>query len=168
VKLVKADAQRLSFEIGRNERLLLFQLLALYPMIPAHHQLLSRGEARPEDQAMLEAALAAQRAQNKRRLDKMMKAATRFRRCRRGWRFSLRRTEAEGLLQVLNDIRVGAWIRLGCPDPPGAVLTNLDARTTPVFWAMEVAGRFQMALLHALGGGETGPAESSSGSKAWP
>jgi hypothetical protein len=161
VKLVKAGAQRLSFEIGQSERLLLFQLLTLYPVIPAHHQPLSRGEARPDDQAMLEAALAAQRAQNKRRLGKMMKSATRFRRNRHGWRFSLRRTEAEGLLQVLNDIRVGCWIRLGCPDPPGTVLAGLNARTTPLFWAMELAGRFQMTLIQALAGGEASLPDSS-------
>jgi hypothetical protein len=160
VKLVKAGAQRLSFEIRQSERLLLFQLLALYPMIPAHHQPLSRGEARPDDQAMLETALAAQRAQNKRRLDKMMKAATRFRRYGRGWRFSLRRTEAEDLLQVLNDIRVGSWVRLGCPDPPAAALASLNARSTPLFWAMELAGRFQMTLIGALGG-EISPPDSS-------
>jgi hypothetical protein len=155
VKVVKADAQRLGFEIGHSEKLLLFRLLTLYPMIGAQHQPLSRGETKPDDQALLETALASQRAHNKRCLDGMMQATDRFRRNAQGWRFSLKRTEAEWLLQVLNDIRVGSWVRLGSPDPPGAVLATLDARNVPLFWAMEVAGRFQMALIHALSGGET-------------
>ena len=57
---------------------------------------------------------------------------------------------AQITLQVLNDIRVGSWVKLGCPDPDKALPASpprLDARSLQ---AMHLSGQFQMALLEAV------------------
>ena len=61
----------------------------------------------------------------------------------------LKGAELEWLLQVLNDVRVGSWLKLGQPDE------NQSPDVTPENFqfvlAMEVCGAFQSALLAALG-----------------
>jgi hypothetical protein len=71
----------------------------------------------------------------------------RFQRTDTGFRLSLSRAEAEWVLQVLNDIRVGSWIILGSPE---GEIEGLDAKTASDFWAMEMAGYFETELLQAL------------------
>jgi hypothetical protein len=56
----------------------------------------------------------------------------------------------EWLLQVLNDIRVGSWVQLGCPELAPARLSELAAKNPIPFTAMETSGYFQMALLEAV------------------
>ncbi|HVY70208.1 MAG TPA: hypothetical protein VHH73_09790, partial [Verrucomicrobiae bacterium] len=57
--------------------------------------------------------------------------------------------ELEWLLQILNDIRVGSWVRLGAPD-----LDMVKPEVTPdnlrYAWALDVSGCFQAALLRAI------------------
>jgi hypothetical protein len=51
---------------------------------------------------------------------------------------------------VLNDIRVGSWVKLGCPDlekPAPLEMTRANARALQ---AMHISGQFQMELLEAV------------------
>jgi hypothetical protein len=160
VKFIKATKGKLSFQIDRKEKQLFFQVLKLYPLVPANHQELSRAEAKPEDQELLEEALAMQHREHKRRLDAMMKAKSRFRATKAGYRFTLKEEELEWLLQVLNDIRVGSWLLLGSPDGPAETFAALNDNTAPYFWALEVSGHFQMNLLAAATSGRAARAKS--------
>lgn len=153
MKLIKTERGSFHFQIGAKERELLFEVLRLYPAIPPAHQRLSRSEDKREDQELLDAALAEQRAQNKKQVTAMLKAKSRFRKNKTGWRFSIAAGQMEWLLQVLNDVRVGSWLALGSPDGPVAILAALNNRTAPHFWAMEMAGHFQATLLAAMRGG---------------
>jgi hypothetical protein len=152
VKLLKAGPEKFVFAVAPSEKRLLFTLLESYPMIPPAHQPVSRGEPRPDDQALLDSALAVHRAGNRKALDRLMKSPSRFRRNAEGWSFSLKRGEMEWLLQVLNDIRVGSWVRLGSPEPLQTALPAMTPENIPLFWLMEVAGEFQMRILQALSG----------------
>jgi hypothetical protein len=82
----------------------------------------------------------------------MLKSKSLFRKTsgRQTYLLSLKISEAEWLLQVLNDIRVGSWLRLGSPDRTEEFMAALSEQTAPYFWAMEVSGHFQMVLVHAL------------------
>lgn len=153
MKFIKANKGKLSFQIDRKEKALFFQVLKLYPLVPANHQQLSRAEAKPEDQELLEEALATQHKEHKRQLDAMMRAKSRFRANKQGYRFALKDDQLEWLLQVLNDIRVGSWLLLGSPDGPTEIFATLNDNTAPYFWALEVSGHFQMILLEAATGG---------------
>ena len=100
-------------------------------------------------QRLLEESLAEQRAENKRQIQAFLTDERRFEPAETGWRFSLSAAELEWLLQVLNDVRVGSWIQLGSPDEK-LETKLLNDKTAPHFWAMEMAGHFQMGMLAAL------------------
>ena len=151
MKFIKADKGIFSFQIDGNEKRLLFEVLGLYPLIPASHSRLSKSEERAEDQQLLEEALAEQRRDHKKQVQAMMKAKSRFRANKKGFRFSLKAEQMEWLLQVLNDVRVGGWLALGSPDGALEILAAMNEKTAPYLWAMEMAGQFQMVLLKAMG-----------------
>jgi hypothetical protein len=154
VKLIKASNDKLLFHLGKREKHLLVQVLKLYPRIPSGHQSLSKARNirdREANQSLLDDALAEQRAESKKQLQAFLADPRRFAEDQTGCRLSLCNSEPEWLLQVLNDIRVGSWLSLGSPEPPLAIKT-LNERTAPDFWAMEMAGHFQMQLLQAMEG----------------
>lgn len=149
MNLIKAEKGTLSFQIVAKEKRLLFQVLSLYPLIPPAHAQISKSEDRPADQQLLEEALAAQRLEQKKRVMALLKAKTVFHPNEAGFRFTLKAAQVEWLLQVLNDVRVGAWLALGSPDGPKEILAALNEKSAPYLWAMEVAGQFLMELLKA-------------------
>jgi hypothetical protein len=102
-------------------------------------------------QRLLDEALTEQRSENKNQLKAFLEAPQRFQERETGCRFALSSSEAEWLLQILNDIRVGSWIILGSPEQKSQ-LRLLNEQTAPHFWAMEMAGCFQMELLAGLAG----------------
>ncbi len=154
MKLLKAGPERLTFSVTRQEKELLFRVLDLYPLIPETHHRLSRTEDRPEDQKLLEEALAQQRAQLKRRVAAWKQSRAGLCEKTAHGRLALKPGEVNWLLQVLNDIRVGSWLALGSPDGPAEIIAALNEQTARHFWSMEAAGGFQSVLLMAINGGE--------------
>jgi hypothetical protein len=152
VKLIRDSKTKLLFHLGQREAGLLLRVLKLYPRVPSAHQPLSKSGRMPDregNQRLLDEALAEQRAANKKQLQALLADPQRFRSMDSGFRLSLSRTEAEWVLQVLNDIRVGSWIILGSPE---GKLEGLNAKTAPDYWAMEMAGHFQTELVVGLEG----------------
>jgi hypothetical protein len=152
VKLIPSDRAPFAFQLDAQEKHLLQQVLGLYPRIPAAHHRLSRSEERPEDQQLLESALAAQRQELQKHVRALLRNKNTFCDQPPGCLLSLKAGEMEWLLQALNDVRVGSWLALGSPDnlpQAGAALTQ---KTAPHFLAMEIAGHFQMAFLTAMNG----------------
>jgi hypothetical protein len=152
VTLLHAAKGKLVFRLGESERSLLLTLFDLYPRVPSARGLSSRGgmPRHSKDTAgLLEEALAEQRAETKKRLKGFLDDPKRFEKADKGWKFSLTDLEADWLLQVLNDIRVGSWVALGSPEERLDVLNENNMRD---FWAMEISGRFEMILLEALRG----------------
>lgn len=155
MRLVRASTESVILNVAEGERHLFTRILSLYPVVPEAYQPLSRstaGRDAGEEQKLLNEALAEQREALRRRVQEWLHAGNRFRPVRAGFNFTLLRADAEWLLQVLNDIRVGHWLLLGAPeDLPDAV----DVRTLPpalhrAWMAMEMGGMFQMAILCAL------------------
>jgi hypothetical protein len=155
VKTIRVTASALIFHLQAPERRLLVEMLRLYPVVPGAHQPLSkslRGEAAADAQALLNEALAEQRAELRRQIQSWLGAPNRFRPVENGFNFTLQRADAEGLLQVLNDVRVGSWLLLGSPEEylEFEELERLPVELHRVWVAMELSGAFQMALLQAL------------------
>jgi hypothetical protein len=154
VKLIRSSNGKLLFHLSKREKVLLIEVLKLYPRIPSGHQRLSRSLKIPDqdaNQGLLNEALAEQRAECKKRLRAFLADPHRFEEDQAGSRLSLSGSEPEWMLQVLNDIRVGSWISLGSPEPP-LEIKLLSVKTAPDFWAMEMAGHFQMHLIAAMEG----------------
>jgi len=145
----------LVFEISRREKDLLFEILRLYPLVPPAHQRLSKTAAAGrlnEHQRLLEEALAAQRAENRRYILALLDEPDRFQTAPNGLLLKISRSEADWLLQVLNDVRVGSWIALGSPDTEAGGKIPANEETAPHLRSMEIAGAFESVLLDALTG----------------
>jgi hypothetical protein len=156
VKLIKADGDRLVFQIGKREQRILLEVLKFYPVLPAQYQPLSRGAVpaiAEENQRLLDEAITEQRQQNRKQLDELLNDPHWFQEHEEGYRFTLSPVQTEWLLQVLNDVRVGSWLILGSPDEPHSKTIKMTDRNSHYLWAMEMGGYFQYRLLEALEGG---------------
>ena len=151
MKLIRSTNGKFVFHLSQRDKLLLLQVLKLYPRIPSASQPLSKSTRLPDresNQRLLDEALAEQRAANKKQLETLLTDPRRFADAETGCRLTLSQSDMEWLLQVLNDIRVGSWVLLGSPEEK---LEQLTVTTAPHFWAMEMSGYFQMRFLEALG-----------------
>jgi hypothetical protein len=150
VKLRRVAKDCFLFQLGRQEERLLLDLLQLYPRIPPAHLVISKSGNLPDQkssQKLLDDALAEQREENKHRVQKLITDRGRWTEDNEVVQTSLGAGELDWLLQILNDIRIGSWVILGSPEELFEVV-NQD--TAPHLWAMEMAGLFQMYLIHAL------------------
>jgi hypothetical protein len=149
-------AAPLVFQITPTEKAVLLTTLRLFPVLDsAHHQLTKKaGVARASEQRLLEESMAQQQSAHQRKLSQFFQTEKQFFRAERGeLRLALSPAQLEWLLQVLNDIRVGSWVQLGCPELENTRLQL--ARENPVaFTAMETSGYFLMVLLEAFKGAE--------------
>jgi len=151
MKLSPGDHEKLRYHLRRPERSLLLTVLERYPLIPPAHQRLSRSmasEPLEHGQQLLDEALAEQRRENRDRVKTFLQDPERFRETETGWQLILSPADREWLLQVLNDVRVGSWIKLGSPEADDAEIYH-DFELAPDAWIMEMAGRFQLVLLES-------------------
>ena len=151
MKLIKREGENFVLHIGKRERRLLFEVLKLYPLVPAaHHRVSQTAKQMDEHQTLLEEALAERRQENKRQLVAMLHEEQRFKETDAGYRLTLSAPQVEWLLQVLNDIRVGSWLILGEPDEKKGKPVALTSENARHYAAMEFCGLFQMTLLDAV------------------
>ncbi len=160
MKLIRKEGENFQFRVARREREVLRTVLEAYPMTPPGHHRLSRAAASPADpnQALLDEAIASLKQEWQKRLQLFLANSRRFAADGSGYRLTLTREEIEWLLPVLNDVRVGSWVRLGCPDFERATDANDLAGKSPeaLRYAvlMEVAAQLQFCLLAATDGTE--------------
>ena len=153
MKRVGATDQAVIFQLGRGERDALVHLLQAYPVMPPAHQVVSKilkETQSAEYQRLLDEALAEQRADNQRHLQELLSVAERFQSIEAGYHLTLERADCEWLLQVINDIRVGNWLRLGSPEAGELSPLKIDPKLLPAWLAMEMTGYLQMIILEAL------------------
>jgi hypothetical protein len=157
MKLLRRADRGLVFSLRKREQPVLLAVLSLYPCVPAGQQRLSRtmsGEAADENQSLLDEALAALRTENQRRLAAFLAEPGRFEELKQSWHFTLTPAEADWLLRVLNDVRVGCWMRLGSPDFEAGVRVQLDEGNRPLTCGRwKRAAQFEFHLLEALDAG---------------
>lgn len=152
MKLLSRSPEQFTFVIGKRERQMLTAVLGNYPVLANTYHSFSRegGAQNQEGEELLREALAENQKENKRQLEQMLSEPGRFTEDKLGYRFVLKPEEMEWLLQVLNDIRVGSWARLGSPTPDRPMSAPLNEDNVKTCWAMEIAGLFESELLHAL------------------
>ena len=141
------------FHITRREKAALLATLKLYPLLdPGYHQLSRHSKtAANAEQEWLEEAMAQQRQDHKKRLDQFFNNEARyFRDDKDDQRFAVSREQMEWLLRVLNEIRVGSWVRLGRPEMEAARKVRLTTEQTRFLASMELSGYFQSVLLEAF------------------
>ena len=154
MKVLRRTSERIVFGLGVREKTLLDQLLGYYPVQPESRPQLSRNlpaERLAEAETLLHEALREQKKELAAWLHTRFAEGESLSRTGSGWRLTLKTPEVECFLQVLNELRVGAWTRLGCPenlDDPALAESNTHA---PFHAIMMVAGQFEMVVLLGLG-----------------
>jgi hypothetical protein len=156
VKLDRSENGDLTLALSEKERSVLVNVLELYPLIPSSYHRLSRNADPAEiaaDQKLLDEALATEKQENRRRLRAFFKLERTGRPGPTDSRLSLTPAQVDWLLQVLNDVRVGSWLKLGCPDENDRRAPRLSPTTARYSFALEYCGLMQSFLLQTLDGG---------------
>lgn len=157
MRLVERAGDRWVFGLGMREKALLERLLQFYPMRPEGGATLSRegGPGWEDAEGLLRETLREQRDELGAWSRVRLSEGAALHRSGQGWHLALEGGEVERLLQVLNELRVGAWTRLGCPEDLDAASLAADAGRAPMYMIMMLAGQFEMDVLHALNGEES-------------
>jgi hypothetical protein len=130
----------------------LLAVLKYYPQVTSEYHQITQGAAEEikGEQQLLQDAMSQRRAGHKRKLDKFLATPGRFH--LEGpdlFHFSLTPDQLEWFLQVLDDVRVGSWVKLGCPDLEPSPPKKLALHEARLLEALELSGFFQTILLAA-------------------
>lgn len=149
MKFVRTTDQGRVYALQPAELQMLLVVFGSFPLLN-HSQAVSKsgdGEQLAEAQQLLEEALAERRRLMRQELESWLQAAGRFRRTAKNIEWYLENDRREWLLQILNDVRVGAWRALGSPENLDAAREGADEESARQVALMELAGMFQMTLL---------------------
>lgn len=159
MKLLRQHGDQFEFRFARREQEVFRNVLEAYPVTPPEHHRISRGmtlDADDPNQALLQESMASLRTEWRKQIQTFLANRQRFVRDTSGGRLVVSRDEIEWLLRVLNDVRVGSWVRLGCPDPAdGAKASPADTADPAALRhvvLLEVAAHFQYTFLAATDG----------------
>jgi hypothetical protein len=150
MKRLESQGETLTFQISMRERLLLMQALHRYPMVSPSHHRISRTQSSDmaEAQELLDEALAEQRLTLKSRIAALFTDGQCLKTGPDGCVLTLTLAQRELLLQCLNDIRVGCWTALGCPEEiqrNSAPHTDVNIKHLMM---MDLCAYFQHGLIH--------------------
>lgn len=163
MKLVSREADRLEFKLSKREHEALMTTLRLAPLFPRGESPISRdstklGEQVPSAQADLDEALADHRLEQTEAITRLLTDPKRCTKMGAGaWKLTLTVSDADRMLQVLNEIRVGAWEKLGRPDFEEGSRPEVTEENFLCFWAFQLTDVFEGQLLAALDGEEPEP-----------
>jgi hypothetical protein len=151
MKLLHRNEESVVVQWSHTEKRLLDALAETYPIHQPEEQPLSRETSDLPDgaESWLHAARSEEMNQNRAWLGDLVRS-DRFQPSEHSWQQELTHPEVETLLQILNNIRVGAWARLGCPEILPTLADLLKAGADRNAWLMKLAGELQIGLLLAL------------------
>ena len=156
MKLLSTDREggKFTFRFEQAEREWFRHILDLYPV----QQTALKGAEKSGADDLLEKALAERRKKLRGDAEIFLKAGkleidpafNEF------WDLTLNATEIEELLQILNNVRVGLWLRMGKPDPSIEQLmpTKPNEEQVRAHMVMHVSAAWQAALMAAVDGTE--------------
>jgi hypothetical protein len=149
VKFLRTTDQGRVYALQPAELQMLLVVLGSFPLLNHSPAVSKSGEGGPlaEAQQLLEEALAERRQAMRRELEQWVQAAGRFSRTAKSIEWHIENDHREWLLQILNDVRVGAWRGLGSPENLDAARESSDEESARQVALMELAGMFQMTLL---------------------
>lgn len=156
MKLFKREQDGWTFQFSFQEMEMLRHVLRLYPRTPQSYQKLSKEGGRREledGQALLEEALADRKRENKKKVEEFLADEDRIRSTESHALMTIQEGEMDWLLQVLNDVRVGAWLRLGSPKHGDDLPEEWDPIRIQDQSAMQLSGLFEAFLLDVLDSG---------------
>ena len=152
MRLVETSPEGYVIEIGRKERGVLLDILRRYPVMPEDYAGSRKQEGSQSvlDLALLQEALAEVRKENRTLLENWMRNEEVWSKHSKSWNLKLGHEEVEWLLQILNDVRIGSWVRLGAPELGAKADLDLKPETIELAWALDMAGFFEQSLIELL------------------
>lgn len=154
MKLVQKNDEGAVFWLHPDDRAALLMVLDQYPVLKEDYQSLTQSQDSKLAEAareLLRQSLAEQKAENQRFKQTFMLEGRHLQKVQRGWHMTLKSHEIERLLQVLNDVRVGLWYALDCPDIAVPESWNLEKpEQLEKLWLMEAAGSLEWRILELL------------------
>ena len=157
MKIQRTKGGGVVWHLSEPEHRGLQKVFEAYPMIPAGYHRLSKRTATPaahDGQEVLEDALAEQKRAAKQVLERLWNRRLLPSSVAAGFVLALKPAEVECLLQIVNELRVGNWIKLGSPGLSLEWKPPLSIDTAKHLHALEVCGEVEMQLLAALGSGD--------------
>lgn len=139
-----------AFSLSKGEKLALLATLNMFPLLePTSHRLSRKPKTTSAaEQEWLEEAMAQQQRELKKKLGRLFREnASCFTESSHGVRLELTGEQLEWLLRVLNDIRVGSWMRLGQPEIETARRAAAETGQPHLLAALDLCGHFQSVLL---------------------
>lgn len=167
MKLLEREGERLVFRMSAREKVLLERVLGFFPLRPEAQPGRLSKEADPRmddaDQLLME-SLRDQKSDLTTWIQHRLCEGEAFQVSGAGWRLVLDGADVERLLQVLNELRVSAWVKLGRPDQlDAAAEETASVAHAPLHALMVLTGQFEMILVHAMMRDPGDPGPSTSG-----
>lgn len=147
--LLNTEDDRIAFQMSASEKTLFLLALKQYPLVPSSAAKFAHSDepVLVEGQLLLDQALAEHRESNQRQIQAFLDSNSYFEANSQGYRLMLTHAEREWLLQVFNDVRVGCWWMLGCPDPADTPSKTNNRSLDRYNLFMDLCAFFQSALL---------------------
>lgn len=156
MKLLKKIGEKFVFELLLEEKELLVKIIELYPLLD--HEKLEFSKTIKDDQIsqskkILTDALKEFQETNKRLIRELFENSDVLKPKQNSdyYILELNGDQIERLLQVINDIRVGTWQKLGCPDLENREEFVHSADDVFAIYVMDICEYFEYYLLKALG-----------------
>lgn len=158
MKLLESNGRRIVFGLGMREKSFLERLLSFYPLRPDGPPVLSRGSepGLAEATELLAETLEQERESLSAWIRSRLQEGPGLTRQEGVWRLCLEGGDADRLLRVLNELRVGAWVRLGSPEQIDDPDLASGPGQAPLVAIMMLSGQFEVALLQAMEAGSGG------------
>ena len=148
MRLVRRTNEARVFRLKASELQMFVLVLSQFPLRDQDQQISRFGN--DEDlrgaQELLNQAMADRRREARLELEAWLRADGRFNHTDAGEELLVRHEETDWLLQILNNVRVGAWQRLGAPEHLADAFRAPTAESVRYLTVMEMAGGFQAAL----------------------
>jgi hypothetical protein len=156
VKLLNKTGEKFVFELMSEEKELLSKIFGLYPMLDRDKIELSKtikDEQICQSKKILSDAFKEFQDSNKRFISELFEKSDNFKPSEdyEYYTLELDGEQIERLLQILNDIRVGMWQKLGCPDLENRKDFIRSAEDVFAVYIMDICEYFEYYLLKALG-----------------
>lgn len=156
MKLVNKTHEKYTFELLLEEKDLLIKILQLYPSIsPSNFELSKtiKDDKLGQSKRILQDALKEHQLENKRLMHELFQNPDVLKPKKNPdyYTLELNSDQVERLLQVLNDIRIGTWRMLGCPDFEKREEIIRSADDILFLYTMDICEYFEYYILKALG-----------------
>lgn len=148
MKLVKQNRNGFHYQLNEEEAQSLRVLVQQYPIAPVSAAKISKTDMNAgEREKLLNESLAAHRKELKRASGDLI-GEERFKPSDDAWLFRISPEGREMLLQILNDIRVESWHRLGEPENLEMTIFGLAKEKVKYYHFMHLAGYFEHHFLN--------------------